>query len=131
MRAIRALVTAAMITGAATATACGRSAAPYDAGSAQPAARAITVSVKNDNMLAMDLYAVTADHSTRLGAVEPGMSDTMVLDPSFLPNGFVEIVARPVGGGRPVSTGSLNPMPGQTIDFEIGFNLSDSRATIR
>ncbi len=129
MLGLRTLVAAALIAGSATA--CGRSAAPYDTGSAQPAARAITVSVKNQNMLAMDIYAVSADHSTRLGVVEPGLSETMVLDPGLLPNGFVEIVARPVGGGRAVSTGSLNPSAGQTIDFEIGINLIDSRAIIR
>ncbi len=128
MRGLKALVAAALIAGAATA--CGRTAAPYDTGSAQPAARAITVSVKNDNMLAMDIYAVSGGTSTRLGSVGPGLHDTMVLDPSLMRDGLVNIVARPVGGGRPVSTGTLNPVAGQTIDFEIGINLIDSRATL-
>ncbi len=129
MVGIRALVAAAMIAGAATA--CGRSAAPYDTGSGQPAAQAITIAVKNDNMQPMDIYALTAGRSTRLGAVEPGLSETLVLDPAFFPDGFVNIVARPVGGGRAISTGALNPVAGQTVDFEIGFNLNDTRATIR
>ncbi len=129
MSGIRTLVTAAMIAGAAAA--CGRSGAPYDQGSEEPAARAITVQVQNDNMLAMDIFAVSGGNAHRLGSVGPGLHDTMVLDPGLMPTGLVEIVARPTGGGRPVSTGQLNPSAGQTVEFLIGFNLSESRATIR
>ncbi len=129
MSVVRTLVAAAMIAGAGAA--CGRSAAPYDEGSAQPAARAITVTVQNDNMLAMEIFAISGGNTHRLGTVSPGLHDTLVLDPGLMLNGFVEIVARPTGGGRSVSSGLLNPYPGQTVDFQIGFNLSESRATIR
>ncbi len=129
MSRARTLMAAALIAGAAAA--CGRTAAPYDEGSAQPAARAITVTVQNDNMLAMEIYAISGGNTHRLGAVGPGLHDTLVLDPGLMPTGLVEIVARPTGGGRSVSSGLLNPWPGQTIDFTIGFSLGESRATIR
>lgn len=129
MSGIRTLVAVAMIAGAAGA--CGRSGAPYDQGSAQPAARAITVQVQNDNMLAMDIFAVSGSNTHRLGSVGPGLHDTLVLDPGLMPTGLVEIVARPTGGGRSVSSGALNPWPGQTVEFLIGLNLGESRATIR
>lgn len=129
MRGIRMLVAAGLI--AAGAAGCAANAASSDRGSVQAAANAVTVSVQNDYMLAMDIYAVTSGHSMRLGSVGPGMHDTLVLDPAFMPNGFVEIVAQPTGGGRVVRSGELNPAAGQTIDFLIDTNLVGSRATIR
>ncbi len=129
MRGIRMLVAAALIAGGAAG--CAGNAASSGMGSDQPAANAVTVSVQNDYMLAMDIYAVTAEHSMRLGSVGPGMHDTLVLDPGFMPNGFVEIIARPPGGGRVVNSGQLNPAAGQTIEFVIDANLVGSTATIR
>ncbi len=127
MRGIRSVLVATLI--ASAAVACGRSAAPYDE-AGQPAAQAVTVAVENDYALAVDIWAVTSGHSTRLGSVGPGMSDTLVLDPALMPNGIVELVARPTGGGRLARTGPLNPNPGQTVDFQIGAHLTDSIAIV-
>ena len=128
MRGIGVVVAAAMI--ASGAAGCGRSAGTYEPGSAQPAARAVTVSVENDYMLAMDIYAVSSGVTNRLGSVGPGMTRTLLLDPSFMPTGFVDIVAQPAGGGRIVSTGQLDPRAGQTVDFRIGIDLIGSQAWV-
>ncbi len=129
MRGIRAIV-AALVIGSA-AVACGRTGGAYDQTSGQPAAQAITVAVQNDYMLPLDIYAVANGRSQRIGNIGPGLKDTFVLDPSFMPTGFVDIVAQPPGGGRGVDTGQLNPVAGQTVEFYIGNRLLGSHATIR
>ncbi len=128
MKGMKVLALVAAIAGSVPA--CAPRASSYGE-SAQPAARAVTIQVKNDNMLAMDIFAVSGGNTHRLGSVGPGLHDTLVLDPGLLPTGIVEIVARPTGGGRSVSSGALNPWPGQTVEFLIGLNLGESRATIR
>jgi len=129
MRGIRILFVAAAL--ASTVAGCARTGGAYNTGSAQPAARAVTVSVQNDYMLAMDIYAVASGNSTRLGSVSPGMHETLVLDPALMPDGLVQLVARPAGGGRTIGTGTLNPQAGQTVDWHIDFNPENSRVTIR
>ncbi len=129
MVGIRAIV-AALVIGSA-AVGCGRTGGAYDQATGQPAAQAITVSVQNDYMLAMDIYAVSSGVTHRLGQVGPGMSQVLVLDPGYMPNGIVDIVAQPPGGGRSVDSGTINPVAGQTVDFYIGNRLLGSHASIR
>jgi len=125
---IKAVVAALVIGGA---VGCGRTGVGYSEGSGQPAAPAIMVVVQNDYMLPMDIYAVSNGRTQRIGNVGPGMNGNFALDPGIMPTGFVDIVARPPGGGRAVDTGQLNPTAGQTVDFYIGDQLQTSHATIR
>lgn len=129
MIGIRTIVTALVIGSAAVG--CGRTGGAYDQATGEPAAQAITVAVQNDYTLSMDIYAVANGQARRLGNVGPGMTQVLVLDPSMMTGGFVDIVARPPGGGRAVDTGQLNPSAGQTVEFYIGNRLLGSHATIR
>ncbi len=129
MRGIGAALVVGMI---ASAAACGRSAAPLDeAGSAEQSADAVTVVVQNDYSEPMDIYAYSGGRTTRLGAVMPGKRSTFVLDAAMMPTGFVKILANAPGGHGVVHSTQLHPTARHTVEFDIGFNLAESRATIR
>jgi hypothetical protein len=123
-------IVAALVIGSA-ALGCAPTRVVTSEGSGMPAAQVVAVLVQNDYMLPMNIYAVANGRTQRIGNVGPGMSGTFVLDPGIMVTGFVDIVARPSGGGRSVDTGQLNPVPGQTVDFYIGNELAASHATIR
>lgn len=120
----------ALVIGSA-ATACGRNAG-MESGQAQPASDAATVSVSNQYMLSMSIYAVSNNNvPIKLGTVGPGLTSTFVLQPMLLRQGSVRIYAQPPGGGRVVGTGLLALQPGNVVDFEIGTDLINTTTSIR
>jgi hypothetical protein len=107
--------------------ACSR--ANQAAGEISPA-NMITVVVKNENFLDMDVYAVSQGLATRLGTVTGNGTRTFLSDASMAAQDF-RIVATPIGGNGRASTGALVVSPGQTVDFRIGSTMRNSSVFIR
>lgn len=127
-RAVVGMLAAMMVTGATMAvTGCSRTGEA--AGEVVPA-NAVGLTVRNDNYLDMDVYAVTNGVATRVGTVSGSTTRSFVLDPGVASQG-VRIVASPIGGNGRASSGSLAVGPGQTIEFHIGAILANSSAFIR
>jgi len=92
---------------------------------------AIGLRVRNENLLDMDVYAVSAGLATRVGTVTGNSRHNFVLDASMADGQDFRIVATPVGGNGRATTGTLAVSPGQLIDFTIGSTLRNSSVIIR
>ncbi len=121
---------AALVIGSAAAG-CGSTGGAYNQSAAQPAGQAVTLAVQNNFLQPMDIYAASGGVVQRLGTVEPGMSETLLLDQTAMPTGIVNILAQPPGGGPIARSGTLNPRPGQTVEFTIEMHPNLSHAIIR
>jgi hypothetical protein len=110
-----------------TASACARS---NELGGDIAPENGIGVTVKNNNFLDMDVYAISDGFPTRLGTVTGNSSGSYVLDPSFGTRDL-RIVATPIGGNGRASTGTVLAGAGQTIVFTIGSTLASSSVTVR
>jgi hypothetical protein len=110
-----------------TAAACSRT---NELGGELAPANIITVHVRNNNFLDMDVYAVSEGLSTRLGTVTGNSSRDFAADASMATQNF-RIVATPIGGNGRASSGTILVSPGQTVDFTIGSLLQNSTAVIR
>ena len=110
-----------------SATACSHS---YQAGGEVAPANMIGLTVKNENFLDMDVYAVSDGLATRVGTVSGNSSRNFVLDASVATQDL-RIVATPIGGNGRASSGTITVSPGQTVDFRIGSFLSNSSVVIR
>src|ERR1043166_8853214 len=78
---------------------------------------AITLQVRNNNFLDMDVYAVSQGLATRVGTVTGNSARTFVLSSSLSSATDFRIVATPLRGNGRASTGSVNVAPGQTLEF--------------
>ena len=128
MRASR-LITGllAAVTTLTSASACSHT---YQAAGDVVPTNVIGLSVKNENFLDMDVYAVADGLATRVGTVTGNSSRRFVLDASVATQDL-RIVATPIGGNGRASSGTISVVPGQTIDFRIGSFLSNSSVLIR
>ncbi len=93
-------------------------------------ANILNLHVANENFLDMDVYAVSHGLATRVGTVTGNTSRNFVISATLSGQDF-DIVAAPIGGNGRASTGTINPAPGQTIDFTIGSVMSHSTVSIR
>jgi hypothetical protein len=104
-----------------TLPACSPSAA-----NVEPDNRRVTVEVRNQHALPMDVYVVGAGSFHRLGVVDPGMDGTFYIPQNLLGSGSVSLEARPTETGRPFRSGSLLLAPGSVVDFIISQQLFSS-----
>ncbi len=103
-----------------------------ESGQVQPASGNASVNITNGYMLALSVYAVDNNNNvTRLGTVEPGMTDSFNISPSLMRLGMVRIVAQPPGGGRIVGTGPLALEPGNVVEFNIGPSLNNNYTSVK
>jgi hypothetical protein len=110
-----------------SATACSH--ASESGGELAPSG-AIGVSVRNDNFLDVDVYAVSDGLPSRLGTVTGNSRRIFAIDPSFSSRDLA-IVARPIGGSGLASTGKVLVSTGQTIEFTVGSSLNNSTVVVR
>ncbi len=113
----------------AGAAGCGRGAG-LEPGTVQPVAGAVAVRVENNALTDVDVYAVSQGVARRLGTVLSTASSDFVLDPSYFPTGQLRLIAAPIAGNGRASSGLLNVMPGQTVEFDIAPHLPDSSAIV-
>jgi hypothetical protein len=78
----------------------------------------------------MEIYAVGAGTSYRMGMVLPGFVGEFVLSQAVMGNGMVEFIAHATRQA-PVRSDRLLLIPGDVVDFEIATNLANSIATVR
>jgi len=102
---------------------------PYEAA----ASDTVLVYVTNNYEIPMDVYAVGAGTTYRMGVVNPGIPSTFVLRRDVLATDRqVEFVAEASGHGPRVRSGRLQLRAGDVaVDFEITTLLMGSRATVR
>lgn len=129
MRRLMALMAAVSL----PATACGFGpSATWSGGDPGPANRPVVVNVTNSYGLPVEVYAVGAGTSYRMGTVSPGIASRFVLRQAMLAtSGVVEFVAQPAGTERPVRSGGILLRYGDVVDFEVTTHLLASYATVR
>ena len=111
-----------------SATAC-RSSNAYDPD--VPMDRRVLLSVKNDNFLDMDVYALSSGLATRIGTATGLSTARFAINPALWEAGDFRVIAAPIGGNGRASTGALSVHSGDQIDFTIGSNLRQSHAEVR
>ena len=109
------------------AVSCSR--AYEEAGDVAPSS-GLALHITNDNFLDMDVYAVSDGISTRVGTVTGTSARDFKLSGGYANRDF-RIIATPIGGAGRATTGSLNVVGGQVIDFRIGSVLSNSSVIVR
>jgi hypothetical protein len=96
-----------------------------------PMERRVLLSVKNDNFLDMDIYAVSSGLATRVGTATGLATARFALSPALWEAGDFRIVAAPIGGNGRASSGALAVHSGDQIDFTIASTLRQSHAEVR
>ncbi len=119
-----------VLTLGAGAAGCGRNAG-LEPGAVQPVAGAVAVHVVNNAFSDVDIYVVSEGVAHRLGTVTATTSTDFVMDPSYFPTGQLRLIGAPIAGNGRASSGLLNVMAGQTIEFDITPNLRGSMAVVR
>ena len=128
MRIHRSLLLALSIGLVAPLSVACRSSNAYDVNNAEP--DRVLLTVKNDNFLEADIYAVSNGLATRIGAVSGLSTKEFALNSTLYTATDFRIVAAPIGGNGRASSGSLPVHAGQTIEFTIGNRLAASHADI-
>jgi hypothetical protein len=90
----------------------------------------ISIQVKNNNFLDVNVYIVSNGMSRRLGFVSGNNSGTFSIPFSVARSGGVVLTATPVGGSGQARSPSLNVSPGQVIEFIVAANLRQSAAAV-
>ena len=89
----------------------------------------VSLVVKNDYGIAVEVYAIGSGITQRLGTVHPGMTGRFEVPRATIGGGSVEFEARATI--RDVArSGPLNLQPGHVVEFEITRQLTNSTATI-
>jgi alpha-amylase len=92
----------------------------------------VLVVVTNHYALPMEVYAVGAGTSYRLGTVNPGTDREFALRRALLLGGkTVSFLAQASGYGPHVQSAEVTTMPGDVLDFVIATNLIGSYASVR
>lgn len=92
----------------------------------------VVVNVTNYYGLPVEVYAVGAGTSYRMGTVYPGIAGRFVLREAMLATGgVVAFVAQPAGTERPVRSGGILLKHGDVVDFEVTTHLLGSDVTVR
>jgi hypothetical protein len=107
-----------------TASACARSGGSDEP---EPSEGRVYVGVTNRNALPMEVYAMAAGITHRMGTVHPGMASQFFLPQNLIGGGSVRFEARPSGGGgQPFRSGELLLAPKAIVEFVIAPQLFNS-----
>jgi hypothetical protein len=87
--------------------------------------------VTNNSGAPMQVYAVGAGTSWRMGTVLPGLVGQFVLPQAMVGSGGAELLASPGDGNPPIRSGRLVIAPGNVVEFEIGVQPLSSTASVR
>lgn len=101
------------------------------AGGVEPDNRRVTVEVRSQYALPVDIYVVGGGSFHRLGVVNPGMDGTFYIPQNLARNGSVRLEARPAGTAQPFRSGDLLLAPGSVVDLLVAQQLFSSTATLR
>ena len=90
----------------------------------------ISVRVKNENFLDMNIAIVTSGVSRRLGSVSGNAVATFSVPYKVVIGNAVAVTATPIGGRGQASTGGLNVSPGQVVEFRVAPVLRQSTVSV-
>lgn len=127
-------VLGAIVAGVAACATSPRAVSRTASGDVETAAdeQAVSLVVRNDNYADLDVFAVSSDgQRTRVGMVNGNRTARFRLAPNITASGQVRIVAAPIGGRGSASTGTVNVIKGQTIQFTVAPVLSQSTVQVR
>ncbi|HTR20207.1 MAG TPA: hypothetical protein VMH88_05065, partial [Gemmatimonadales bacterium] len=92
----------------------------------------VVVVVTNDWELPMEVYAIGANTSYRMGTVNPGIPSRFVLRRDVLSTDrMIQFVAHATAYGRQAAAEPILITPGDVIDFEITSTLIGTHAAVR
>jgi hypothetical protein len=121
---------AALLVAACAST--GRVTTAESAGDVAPApAPPVVVRVRSDYPGPLTLYTVSEGVATRLGDLPGRRAEDFALGAGQLPSVAFSLLAVPRTGDARASTGVVRVAPGNVVDFTIGADLADARATVR
>lgn len=90
----------------------------------------ISVRVKNENFLDMNVAVVANGVSRRLGTVSGNAVATFRVPYKVVIGISVAITATPIGGRGQASTGGVNVSPGQVVEFRVAPVLRQSSVSV-
>lgn len=93
--------------------------------------RPVQVYVTNNHGYPIEVFALSAQTSYKMGNVLPGQVGRFTLRRGMVGYGPVEFVARGGRGEQPARSGTLMLSPGDRVDFDIATQMLNSMATIR
>ena len=91
----------------------------------------VRVRVSNNYPLPIEVFAIGAGTTHRMGTVHPGMSGEFVLPQNLLGSGGVELQAKPSAESQTFRSEPLILAPGTVVDFAITPQLFNSTVTLR
>ncbi len=98
----------------------------------RPENDSVVVYVTDNYALPMDIFAVAAGTTFRMGTVNPGIESRFVLRPDLMAtNHQVTFIAQATAVGPHFVTDPMPVSPGDVIDFILETNLIGSRAVVR
>lgn len=118
---------ALMLALAATAS-CAHKNSPNEEPAPMP--EPITVSVRNENFLDMNVAVVANGVSRRLGSVSGNGTATFTVNWNVANGNLIAITATPIGGRGQASTGQVSVNPGQVIEFRVASVLRQSAVSV-
>jgi hypothetical protein len=110
-----------------TAPACARGGTDEPVPQGSP----VRVEVTNHFALPVEIFAVGAGTSHRLGTVHPGMNAHFVIPQNALGSGALELQAVPTAERQRFRSGQLLLAPGTIVEFIVAPQLFNSTATLR
>ena len=107
---------------AVLAAGCGpsmQSSAAGDVLNPADASQTAVLHVQNLAVQSVEIHTVMHGDSRFIGAVNGQGSESMLLDPTILPTGFLYVVAVPTDGSAEIVRGPLTVAKGDRIDFTV------------
>jgi hypothetical protein len=130
IRTLLAVGLATTVTGFGTSTAAARPGDPSDT-IRLPAAPSVTVLVRNNNWMDVNVFAYSAGKRYRLGLVAGNSSGKFVI-PEWIINTTrdLRLIADPIGSRRGVATHPVIVRPGDIIEYRVEYNLDLSSVMV-
>jgi hypothetical protein len=96
----------------------------------EPPPPPVTVLVKNENFLDMDMRLATNGSSRRLGTVVGNSSGKFTVAWSVVSTSPMQLIADPIGGGRALTLPGVSPSPGQVVELRVMPLLTQSTVIV-
>lgn len=97
----------------------------------EPRPEPISVFVRNENFLDVNVFVLTGGVSRRLGQVNGNSSGDFKLNASFANGQSVSVTAVPIGQSTRYVSPGLQVRPGQRIEVRIAASLRQSSTVVR
>jgi hypothetical protein len=110
-----------------SAAACGKKNANQEP---LPELDPVTVHVRNENFLDMNVSLAGSGVSRRLGTVSGNSTGSFTVAWNMTNGSPFAITATPIGGRGQATTGTLNVSPGQVIEFRVATVLRQSVVSV-